>query len=107
MKRIWIVKDEFMPSFPSCWYQSWGVSRSERTGRWTLYDRRDGREDEGELGTLTWASYDTVEAALALCEQSGYAPTELRDRMRPLLQGAAPSLQQLYDALEPLESSVK
>lgn len=105
MKRNWIIKDEFMPSFPSCWYQSWGVSRNERSKRWTLYDRRDGREDEGELRTLTWASIDTLGAAQALVEQSGYTASELREHIQSLVDSTHGSLRVLHDALGQLDRS--
>ena len=103
MKRVWIVDGDFLPSFPSSWYQSWGVSRNERSGRWTLYDRRDGREDEGGVGTLTWASNDIIGTAEALVDQSGYTATELREYIRPLLNSTHRSLMLLYDALGQLD----
>ena len=104
MKRVWIVEDDFLPSFPSSWYQSWGVSRDERSGRWTLYDRRDGREDEGGVGTMTWASNDIIATAQALVDQSGYTSNELREHIRPLLDSSHESLRLLHDALGQIHS---
>lgn len=49
----------------SSWKQSYGVSRNERSGRWTLYDRRDDRStdpEEGGVWTITnsYADVDTL-----------------------------------------------
>jgi hypothetical protein len=54
MKLTWIVRDrEAFGMLPGDYFlQSWGVSRKERTGLWTVYDRRDARPYEGDEGIL-------------------------------------------------------
>ena len=54
MRLTWIVRDvEAFGTLPGDYFlQSWGVSREERTGRWTVYDRRNARPYEGDDGIL-------------------------------------------------------
>lgn len=95
MRRVWIAQDRWeLGGIGTSWLQRLGVSRSARTGAWTLYDRRDARlngeglstaiahcpdtqalidamEDEHDLawvleGVERWAEPDLVELAVAL-----------------------------------------
>jgi hypothetical protein len=67
MKCIWLAgPTRLVGSMVSSWKQSYGVSRNERSGRWTLYDRRDDRStdpEEGGVWTIT-NSYADVETLL-------------------------------------------
>jgi hypothetical protein len=68
MKRIWVVEDHAVTGgMVSTWGQSYGLSRDERTGRWTWYDRRDSRPYEsrgdGSSGILTESFATTDELA--------------------------------------------
>ena len=67
MKCIWLDgPTHVVGSMVSSWKQSYGVSRNERSGRWTLYDRRDDRgtdPEEGGVWTIT-NSYPDVGALL-------------------------------------------
>ena len=67
MKCVWLAgPTHVVGSMVSSWKQSYGVSRNERSGRWTLYDRRDDRStdpEEGGVWTIT-NSYPDVGALL-------------------------------------------
>jgi hypothetical protein len=57
VKLIWVVKDDYtLSGIGTGWNQSWGISRDERSGRWTLHDRRDDRMNSGErfVGYTRW-----------------------------------------------------
>ena len=82
MKRVWLEEDiDVTGSMVSSWEQSWGVSRDERTRKWVLYDRRDGRSiDPGEgVVSLMTETHDTPHAvARALIDgEAGYEPKAL------------------------------
>jgi hypothetical protein len=66
MRRVWLCDDlEVTGSMVSMWRQSWGVSRDERTGTWTVYEGRDDRrysdwDARSEIESTRCASVDDV-----------------------------------------------
>jgi hypothetical protein len=82
VRRVWLGEDfEVTGSMVSTWRQSWAVSRNERTGRWTVYDRRDDRPFEGRDGG-SWIQsqrFATAEEALPMLldKDNGFEPVEL------------------------------
>ena len=82
MRTVWFVKDD--PVWT--WDQSWGLSRDERSGRWTLYDHRASEED---VGTKRDRFQTTSElAADLLGGEYGWDAEELMDLIEPFTEPA-------------------
>ena len=81
MRRIWVVDDfEFTGSMVSTWMQAYGLSRDERSGRWTFYDRRDDRPFEGRDGgseTLEQSFPDTASLLEYLVGEGDFTESEV------------------------------
>ena len=98
MKRIWFVGN--LPGFGGVgvsWGESHGLSRNERTGRWTWYTQYV--DDEGS-GIATEQVETTAEMAARLCELEW--PGGLVSLLSPLSQ---PAMVELTREVARLQSS--
>jgi hypothetical protein len=95
MKCIWLAgPTHAVGSMVSSWKQSYGVSRNERSGRWTLYDRRDDGSTDPEEGgvwiiTNSYADVDTLLDELLINVDSSVALASLstaQDRSAVILR---------------------
>lgn len=89
MRTVWFATGDSSWA----WDQSYGLSRDERTGRWTLYDHRASEEGIGIYGMDRYATTDALAAAL-LSDEYGWTPGELMELIAPFTE---PSMQELRD----------